>query len=142
MKQNVLNIVNRIIKKKAVGIIYNVPKNDRALLQNKLLDEKKHLVVQGRDVYTSAMLKMRLGHQLKVKHLSYNMLPTLLDGKMITITDADMIKESYNKIFDDFFKYKIPLLLLVNKDAAMDDIRKLSAYTRVLTMEFDYSSIN
>jgi hypothetical protein len=142
MRKNVLDIINRIIKKKAVGIIYNVPQIDKVILQNKFLDEKKHLVVHGRDVYTSAMFRNRLGTQLKVKHLSYNMLPTLLDGKMITIMDADMIKESYNKIFDDFFKYKIPLLLLVNKDTAMDDIRKLSTYTRVLTMEFDYTSLN
>jgi hypothetical protein len=142
MKQNVLNIINRIIKKKAVGIIYNVPKNDKAILNNKLLDEKKHLVIHGKDAYTSAMFRHRLGRELKIKNLSFNMLPTLLDGKMITVIDADMIKDSYSLIFDDFFKYKIPLLLLVNKDTAMDDIRKLSAYTRVLTMEFDYTSLN
>jgi hypothetical protein len=142
MKKTVLNIVNRIIKNKAVGIIYNVPKNDAALLQNKLLDENKHILFKGSDVFTSAMFRNRLGTHLRTPHLSYNMLPALLDGKMITIMDADIIKDSYNKIFDDFFKYKIPLLLFVNKDSAMDDIRHLRAYSRVLTMEFDYTTLN
>ena len=145
--RKVLSIIDRVRKKKAVGIIYNIPKNDQAVLQNKLLDQK-HIIINGSDAYTSVMLLYRLQKILKVKRLQLSMIPGLINlpdgkagGKIIVLTSADGIRSSYSKVLDDFNKYKIPLLILMNSDAPMKDFRKLGAYQRVLTIEQDYSTI-
>ena len=140
MKKKVLGIIERVLNKKAVGIIYNVPKNDEAILQNKLLDGK-HIVIKGSDAYTSAMLMFRLSKKLNAKHLQSKMIPGFINGYLICITNADGIKSSYSRVLDEFSKYKIPLLLLMHSDAPMKDFRKLGAYQRVLTIEQDYSTL-
>lgn len=140
MKKKVQNIIDRVMKKKAIGIIYNIPKNDLAMIQNSLLDDK-HIVIRGHDAYTVGMLSNRLGRQLKAKHFSFNMLPALVIGKMVTITDADIIKDSFGRVMDDFYKYKTPLLLLMINDVSMDNLRNLKAYSRVLTIERDYKTL-
>ena len=138
--RKVLSIIDRVRKKKAVGIIYNIPKNDQAVLQNKLLDQK-HIIINGSDAYTSVMLLYRLQKILKVKRLQLSMIPGLINGNIIVLTSADGIRSSYSKVLDDFNKYKIPLLILMNSDAPMKDFRKLGAYQRVLTIEQDYQSL-
>jgi hypothetical protein len=138
--KKVLGIVDRVLKKKAIGIIYNIHKDDEAALQNYLLDEK-HIVVKGSDAYTSAMLLFRLGKRLNTKHLQFKMIPGFINGYVICITGADGIKSSYSRVLDEFNKYKIPLLLLMHSDAPMKDFRKLGAYQRVLTIEQDYSTL-
>ena len=138
--KKMLSIIDRVRKKKAVGIIYNIPKNDQAVLQNKLLDQK-HIIINGSDAYTSVMLLYRLQKILKVKRLQLSMIPGLINGNIIVLTSADGIRSSYSKVLDDFNKYKIPLLILMNSDAPMKDFRKLGAYQRVLTIEQDYSTI-
>ncbi|MGK9367553.1 hypothetical protein ACSSWA_01470 [Melioribacter sp. Ez-97] len=141
-KSGMEKFLARVKKQKALGIIYNIPNVDAALLVNRLLDEKKHIVINARDAYTSAMLKYRLGSKLKVKGLSFNMLPELLQGKIITVNNADMIKESYARVFDDFRRYGVPLLLLMHSDSAMKDLRKWPSYTRVMTIEADFKLLN
>lgn len=138
--KKILAIVDRIIKKKAIGIIYNIPLNDEAILQNKLLDDK-HILIKGTDAYTSAMLVFRLGKKFNTKHLSLKMVPSFINGNIICVTGADGIKSSYSRVLDDFNKYKIPLLLLMHSDSPMKDFRKLGAYNRVLTIEQDYSTL-
>jgi len=133
--------VERVQKQKALGIIYNIPNVDAALLVNRLLDEKKLIVVNASDAYTSSMLKYRLGSKFKVKGFSFNMLPALTDGKIITINHADIIKESYARVFEDFRQYGIPLLLLMHSDSAMKDLRKWSSYSRVMTIEADFKML-
>lgn len=140
MKRKVLDIVDRVNKRKALGIVFNIPKSDEALLQNKLLDEK-HLVFKGTDVYTSAMLGFRLSKRLKMKNVSIDMLPSLIDGKVIVITGADILKESYGKIFLDSNKYKVPFLLLMNREQKMSDLRKLPMYNKILTIEQNYLTL-
>ncbi len=141
MTKKIISIIDRVMKRKAVGIIYNMPKNVVAILQNRLLDEKKAIVIHGQDAFTSAMFIYRMQSILKIKHLSYNMIPTLIDSKMIMVTHADMIKSSFNKVISESFKYKIPILLLMNSDVAMPDFRKLKAYQRVFTIEQDFSKL-
>ncbi len=138
MKRKVANIISRVIKRKAVGIIYNIPSNDVALLQNKLLDDKKAIIIKGRDAYTAPMFLYRLSSSLKIKNLSFHMVPYLIEGKLITITDADLIKSSYTRVLDDCNKYKVPILFLMNQDAVMIEFRKMKAYQKVLTIEQDY----
>jgi len=140
MKRKVLGIIERVQKRKAVGIIFNIPKNEEAILQNKLLD-KKNIVIKGRDAYTSAMLLYRLSNQLKIKNLSFDQLPGIIDGKIIVITGADIIKTSYVRVLDDSSKYKIPVLLLMRKDQKMNDIRKSPVYQRIFTIEQNYQSL-
>ena len=62
-------------------------------------------------------------------------------GNIIVLTSADGIRSSYSKVLDDFNKYKIPLLILMNSDAPMKDFRKLGAYLRVMTIEQDYRNL-
>ena len=66
-------IIDRVQKKKAVGVIYNIPKDCAARLHNKLLDNK-HIVVKGSDAYTSAMLLFRLGKKFKTNYSIRNTL--------------------------------------------------------------------
>lgn len=134
--------IERIIKQKAIGIIYNIPDADASLLVNRLLDEGKHIVINAHDAYTSAMLRFRLGSKLKVRQFTFSMLPSLIDGNLIILKDADIIKPSYSRVFEDFHKYKIPLLLLMNSDAIMDDLRHYAAYNRVMTIEADFKIVN
>lgn len=140
MKRKVNNIIARIKRKKAVGILYNMPEADQAALHNKLLDGK-HIVFNAQDAYTSVMLLYRLGSRLKMKGLSFDQLPGLIDGKIICITGADIIKTSFAKVFDDSHKYRIPLLLLMNNGSKMTDIRKLPVYRRIFTIEQDYKTL-
>jgi hypothetical protein len=141
MTKKIFGIVDRVIKRKAVGIIYNVPKIDEALLQNRLLDEHKVLPIKGRDAYTHSMLLHRLSSKLKIKHIQFSMIPALIDDKIIMITGADMIKNSYNRILDESYKYKIPLLIIMNNETAMKDFRKFAAYQRVFTIEQNYKTL-
>jgi hypothetical protein len=140
MKRKVLDIVERVNKRKALGIIFNVPKDQEAQIQNKLLDDK-HLVFRGNDVYTSAMLNFRLSQKLKMKGVSIDMLPSLIDGKVIVITSADILKESYTKVFQESSKYKVPFLLLMNRDHKLADFRKLPFYQHILTIEQNYQTL-
>jgi hypothetical protein len=141
MKKQVFKIIERVKKKSAVGIIYNISKNECAMLSNKMLDEKMHVVVKGTDAFKSQMLAHRLGKEFKIKHFSLSMLPGLIDGKLITINGADVVMPSYSRIMEDFSRMKIPLLLLIHNEVSMDKIRKMSAYNRVLTIEYDYNSL-
>lgn len=136
--KKLLNIIERVKKAKATGLIYNLPKTQAALLQNKLLDKKAVVAIKGRDAYTPPMLMFRLGHQLKMKRLTVNMLPDLLDGKIILINEADMLKPSYNKVLEQFKEAKIPLLLLFNNGHGIKTFRKLPVYNTMLTIEQDY----
>ena len=136
-----LKIVERVLKNKAVGIIYNIPKGDEAILKNKLLDERKAVILKGSDAYTAPMFLFRLSSTLKAKHLSFHMIPALIDGKLVAVTGADVIKTSYNRVLDDSFKYKVPILLLMNTDQSMREFRKLAAYRRVLTIEQNYQEL-
>lgn len=140
MKRKVIDIVNRVQKRKALGIIYNIPKNDEGLIHNKLADEH-HLILRGKDVYTNQMLNYRLGYKLKIKHFSFDMMPALIDSKVIVITGADIIKDSYARVIEDCNKYRIPLMLLMNKDQKMSDLRKLPVYNKILTIEQNYQTL-
>lgn len=140
MKRKVLDIVERVNKRKALGIIFNIPKDQEAQIQNKLLDEK-HIVLKGNDVYTSAMLGFRLSQRLKMKNVSIDMLPSLIDDKVIVITSADILKESYTKVFQESSKYKVPFLLLMNRDQKLTDFRKLPFYQHILTIEQNYQTL-
>ena len=140
MKRKVLDIVERVNKRKALGIIFNVPKDQEAQILNKLLDEK-HLVFKGNDVYTSAMLGFRLSKKLKMKDVSIDMLPSLIEDKIIVITNADILKESYTKVFQESSKYKVPFLLLMNRDHKLTDFRKLPFYQHILTIEQNYQTL-
>lgn len=141
MTKKIFNIVDRVIKRKAIGIIYNIPKNDEAILQNKLLDDRKAVVLRGRDAYTAPMFMFRMAKNLKIKNLTFHQIPALLEDKAIAITGADVITISYNRILDDSFNYKVPILILMNGSAAMTEFRKLKAYQRVLTIEQDFTKL-
>lgn len=140
MKRKVLDIIDRVQKRKALGIIFNVPKDHEAKINNKLLDNH-HLVFKGNDVYTTAMLTFRLSKRLKIKNVSVDMLPSLIDGKVIVITGADIIKESYAKLFLESSKYKVPILLLMNREQKISDLRKLPVYNKILTIEQNYTTL-
>lgn len=140
MKRKVLDIVERVQKRKALGIVFNIPKSDESIIQNRLLDDH-HIVFKAIDVYTSAMLNFRLSKKLKIKNISIDMLPSLIDGKVIVITGADILKESYAKIFLESSKYRIPILLLMNHEQKMSDLRRLPVYHKVLTIEQNYLTL-
>ncbi len=140
MKRKILDIVDRVNKRKALGIIFNIPKDHEAKIQNRLLDDH-HLVFRGNDVYTSAMFSYRLSNKLKMKDVSIDMLPSLIEGKVLVITGADILKESYEKIFKDSAKYKVPILLLMNRDQKIADLRKMKVYNKILTIEQNYQTL-
>ena len=139
--KKLLNIIARVKKAKAVGLIYNLPKQEAALLQNKLLDRREVLLIKGRDAYTPPMLMFRLKNIFKIKGLTIQMLPDLLDGKMILINEADMLHASYNKVLEQIKEAKIPLLLLFNNGHGIKEFRKLPVYNKILTIEQDYLNI-
>ena len=129
-------IIERIVRKHAIGIIFNCPKNEQAkIIQT--IPEKKNIKIKGTDAYTSRMLQDRLGSILNIKHFTWDLLPKS-EGRMIFIYEADLIKSSYNNVLLDFYKYKIPVLILMNGCGAMLNLRRLEAYKRVFTIEQDY----
>lgn len=141
MNKTVSSLINRIQKRNAVGIIYNIPKNDSAILINNLLDQHRSVVVQGSFADCYKTLAFRLGKQLDKKGFTYYMLPSLLDEKIVIVNNADLIKPSFSKVFDEFKKLKIPLLLLMNKEATMDKVRSFPAFSRVLTIEQNFKEL-
>lgn len=138
--KKILSIIDRVRKRKAIGIIYNIPVDEEIKLEKKLIEEN-HIIVKGSYACRGAMLQYRLGIKLKLKHFRFCMLPGMLEGRIICIKGADTLKPSYSRVLDDFHKYKIPLLLLMNNDSSMNDFRKLGAYHRVFTIEQDYLTL-
>lgn len=138
--KKILSIVDRVMKRKAIGIIYNIPPDEEKKLEKKLIEEN-HIVIKGSYAYRGAMLQYRLGSELNAKHFRFCMLPGLLNNQIICIKNADTLKPSYARVLDEFHKYKIPLLLLMNSDTLMKDFRKLSSYYSVLTIEQDYETL-
>lgn len=141
MKKQIFKIIERVKKKNAVGIIYNIPKNDSALLNNRMLDDKLCIAVNAHDAYTAQMFNYRLGLYLKIKRFNLSMLPGLIDDKILLVNSADVIMPSFSKVLDELQRLKIPLLLLMHNEVSMDKVRKMNAYNRVLTIEYDYNSL-
>jgi len=141
MKKTLSNIIDRVQKRNAVGIIYNIPKNETAILINNLLDQHRSIVVQGSFADCYKTLAFRLGVQFKRKGFHYYMLPSIAENKIVVVLGADLIKPSYSKVFEEFKNIKIPLLLLLHKDAALDKIRSFPAFSHVLTMEQNFKEI-
>jgi len=136
------NIIQRVDKNKAIGIIYNCPKPQQEIYKNNLFPKQKAIIINGRDAYTAPMLQFRLGNLFKMKDLTFSQVPALLDGRMIVIINADIIKPSYSRVINDFFKYKVPMIIFMNTDTAMKDFRNLGSYQQVLTIEQDFNSSN
>lgn len=141
MKKQIFKIIDRVKKKNAVGIIFNIPKTDSAMLNNKLLDDKECIAVNAHHAYTAQMFIYRIGKFLKIKRFNLSMLPGLIDGKILLVSSADVIMPSFSKILEDLQKIKIPILLLITSDVSMDKIRNLKSYNRILTIEYDYNSL-
>lgn len=140
-KNEIKKFIERVRKQKACGIIYNFPKSENAVFINNFLDDK-NIAFDAIQVYTSDMLRNRLASWLKIRGLQFNMLPSLIENKIICVYRADMIKSSYSRVLDDFHKNKVPLLLIMNDDKAITNFRKFAAYKRVLTIEADYKIFN
>ena len=140
MIKKILSIIDRVTKHKAIGIIYNLSPEYEAKLE-KILLEEKHIIIKGSYASRGAMLRYRLGNELKVKHFQFCMIPGLIQDRIICIKGADILKPSYARVIDEFHKYKIPLLLLMNSDTLMKDFRNLSSYQGVLTIEQDFLTL-
>ena len=132
------HFLDRVQKKKACGIIYNVPAVFACAIINRLSAENKHIVVDAKNAFNYAMLNNRLSTTLEVPRIRSEMLPAALNGKFITINHADFLGMSYDRFLDDCSKNNIPVLLLFNTKEALNLIRKLNSYNRILTIEQDY----
>lgn len=132
-------IINRVQKKKACGIIYNVPQIFSSIITNRLLDEGKHIAIDAKSAYTYEMLFFRLSQYLKIPKVKAAMLPAALEGKILTIFNADFVMTSYSRVLDDCSKNNVPLLLILKTKEPLESIRKYYSYNRILTIEQDYS---
>lgn len=139
MKKDLLKIIERIQRKKAVGIFYNVDKENTALIVNKLLDENLAVHVRGKFASDKMTLKFRLGNLFKIKKFDYSMLPAAIENKMLLISEADFIKPTYSDVLDNLSKNKVPTLLIVNTNAGIEKVRKLKCFMSILTIEYDFS---
>ncbi len=133
-------IVERIIRNNAVGIIYNFDSEDQKEFIDRI-QKDNHIIIDGKGAFTPDMLRNRISYYLKIKNMSWNMLPILIPGKMIAITNADMIKIGFARVFEDFKRNRIPLLLLLNKDTNMVNIRNFHTYQTSMIIEYDYSKM-
>lgn len=131
-------IIDRVQKKKALGIIYNVPQTFSSLIVNRLLDEHKHIALDGKDAATYEMLFWRLSTYFKISKLKPEMLPAALNGKILTIFNADFIQNNYSRVIEVCSKNNVPLLLLFNTYQPLESIRKFYSYGKVLSIEQDY----
>lgn len=139
-KKKTIGIIDRIEKRNALGFIYNIPKDDAKELIEKL-SPRKHLHIKCTDAPDYQMLKNRLGFILKMKGFSYDMLPGLIDNKILTLSAADIIKPSYSKVFQELSTLKIPMLLIMTTDSAMNRIRKFEAFNNSFTIEQNYKEL-
>jgi len=132
-------IVQRIIKNKAIGIIYNITPEEQDKLLGRLKKEKQEIIpINANEAYRSDMLKNRLGFFLKVKFFNMSMLPGLLNDKtVITVKGADIIQQSYSQVLEDFSNMRMPLLLLLKDERNMRTIRSFRSYNRVMIIEED-----
>ncbi len=136
---NKLNsILHRVIRTNSCAIIFNMPASYQALFINSMNDDKKHVAINARDASSSMMLLNRLSTIMKHPKIKFDMLPAHLNGKFLTIHNADFIDSTYTRVFEACSQYKIPLLLLFNSDAPIDRVRSMPGYQRVLTIEQDY----
>jgi hypothetical protein len=136
---NKLNsILNRVIRTNSCAIIFNIPSANQSMLVNRLNDEKKHIAVNGRNASSSMMLLNRLSSLMKHPKLKYDMMPAVLNGKILTIFNADFIDSTFSRVFEACSQNKVPLLLLFNTDMPIERVRTMPGYQRVLTIEQDY----
>lgn len=140
-KKSLLKDVERIERKKALGIFYNVPEADSKMLINKLLDERRAVHIHGVFADDVQSLKNRLGNYFKIKHFDYDMLPAAIDGKILLVTNADYIRPTYAKVFEKMHNYGVPMILIMKKETTLDKIRKFREFNKLLTIEIDYSVI-
>jgi len=133
-------ILDRIIRNNAVGIIYNFNSEEQVEFLHRIQKEN-HIIIDGKGAFIPDMLKNRISYNLKIKNMSWNMLPTLIPGKMVVVTNADMIKNGFARVFEEFRKYKVPLLLLLNYDTNMVNIRNFHSYQTSMIIEYDYSKM-
>jgi hypothetical protein len=142
MRKELLDIIERVRKNKATGIIFNIPREDAETLESYLIENDSAVVIRGRVAPTSKQFFWRLGNLLKVKHLTCCMIPAALNGRIILISEADILRPSFNKAIEDCFNNKVPLLLLMNNNESMKEFRRLPAYDKVLTIEQSFTSLN
>jgi hypothetical protein len=131
--KKIKKIIDRQKRTNACVFIYNIPKEDQEKIVNALTKE-------GVDAYTRMMLEYRLGSHLNIKNFKLNMLPAL-QGKTVIISELFTVKPSYNQVLIDFYKYKVPLLMLINGGTTMQELRELAAYRQVLTIEQDFNNL-
>lgn len=141
MKKSLLRNIERIERKKAIGIFYNMPKDEAAILVNNLLDRKKAVHIRGKFADDKQSLKNRLGNYFQIKRFDYDMLPAAMEGRMLILSDADYIRPSYNYVIEKLSDYKIPMLLLMNHESALEKIRKFGMFNQVMTIEIDFNQL-
>lgn len=132
------NIISRIQKKKACGIVYNIPNVFSQIIVDRLLDEKRHFVFDARHAQDYHMLFHRLSTKFKIKRMTPEMLNAALEGRILTISHADFISDSYAKVLEDCSVNNVPLLLLFSAKEAVENVRKFYSYSKILTIEQDY----
>jgi len=140
IKRKALEIINRVEKRKAIGFIYNLPFDSEKAIMEKMKKEQ-HLLLNGKNAYQWLFLKNRLQEIFENKNIDVDMLPNLLGSKMVVINNADMLTESYGKIFAEFSRNKIPMLLLLRAGNRMERIRKFENYNSILTIEQNYDDL-
>jgi hypothetical protein len=136
---NLSRVVKRVNRAKAIGIVYNIPQEDLADFDKKF---KNLISFDGKEVYHPTQLVIKLRQLFGLKRFSFNLLPALIEDKLIVIQHADFIGCSYNRVFSEFHQFKIPLLLLLNDERNMESIRNYKAYKSSLIIESDYKVLN
>jgi hypothetical protein len=138
LKATISGIIGRVQRKKAVGIIYNMGKEEQESILGEL---KGHIAIDGRRASSSKQIKYRLRRALNVKQpfFDFNWLPELMKKDRMIIVHHTITKPSLSKVFIEIHKNKTPLLILMNGNANIKEVRKLPGYLHTLTIEQDYS---
>ncbi|MBI1936684.1 MAG: hypothetical protein HYS25_01025 [Ignavibacteriales bacterium] len=138
-KQKFDRIIGRVRNKKACGIIYSVPPPLTLSEVNKMLEEHEILALDGEDACTYRRLYFWLSTKCGVPSMKAEMLPAALNGRMLTIYNADFISSDYTRVLHDCAKNNVPLLLILRTKEPLEKIRHFDCYNKILTIEQDYS---
>lgn len=133
------SIAARIGKRKACGIIYNLPHIIALGTINRL--EQKGLIetVNVKENYNSPMILRELARRHKAGKIATANLPAVLDGKTLTLFNADFMQNDFSRFMEQCSRIGVPLLILLKTDAILNTIRGFHSYSRILTIEQDYT---
>ena len=135
------SIVKRVFRSKSVGVLYNIPLNEQFELEREFKNKNQFYVINGTGPFTANLFLKRIGLAEKITNPPFNMLPALVQSRMVVLIGCHSYTPSFSRILEELKSYGIPFFIMMSNEVSLKDFRELSAYNNVVTIEQDFKSL-